>query len=99
MGGIVGRGIIVIMVCILLTVLVALYKLTIGGLILSQRRYVKLGLIGGILFNILLAPMWIGQAIFNLVFGALHVPLFRYEFLPYGLKEKQLNPPQERGRL
>ena len=74
-----------------LTVFVALYELFIGGLILSKGRYVKLGLIGGIFFNLLLAPMWIGQTIFNIIFAAVHIPLFRYDFPPLfarGLKEK-----------
>jgi hypothetical protein len=63
----------------LLTVLVALYELVIGGLLFSKERYVKLGLLAGMLFNILLAPMWIGQTVFNLVLAALHVLLFRQE--------------------
>ncbi len=67
---------------LLLTVLVALYELLIGGLIWSSGRAVKIGLLGGILFNILIAPMWSGQAVFNLILAALHVPLFKYNFPP-----------------
>ena len=67
---------------VLLTVLVAVYELVIGGLILSAGRAVKIGLLGGILFNLLLAPMWIGQTICNLLLAALHVPLIRYDFPP-----------------
>jgi len=83
---------------VLLTVLVALYELALGGLILSKGRYVKIGLIGGMLFNLLLAPMWIGQTIFNLILAALHVPLFRYDFPPlfaHWWKQRQLHHPQE----
>jgi hypothetical protein len=67
---------------VLLTVLVAVYELVIGRLIWSSGRAVTIGLIGGMLFNLLLAPMWIGQTIFNLLLAALHVPLFRYDFPP-----------------
>lgn len=63
-----------------LTVLVALYELVIGGLILSRGRLVKIGLVGGVIFNVLIAPMWIGQAIFNLILVVLHLPLFKYDF-------------------
>jgi len=63
----------------LLTVLVALFELAIGVLIWSSGRYVKLGLFAGMLFNLLLAPMWIGQTVFNLVLAALHVPLLRQD--------------------
>jgi hypothetical protein len=66
----------------LLTVLVALYELALGILIWSSGKYMKIGLIGGMLFNLLLAPMWIGQTIFNLILAVAHVPLLRYEFAP-----------------
>jgi hypothetical protein len=67
---------------VLLTVLVALYELVIGGLIWSSGRAFRIGLLGGMLFNVLLAPMWIGQTICNLLLAALHVPLLRYDFPP-----------------
>lgn len=65
---------------VLLTVLVALYEFLIGGLICSSGRTVKIGLLGGMLFNLLLAPMWIGQIVPNLLLAALHLPFFRYDF-------------------
>jgi len=52
---------------------------SIGVLIWSSGRYVKLGLFAGMLLNLLLAPMWIGQTVFNLVLAALHVPLLRQD--------------------
>ena len=64
----------------LMTALVVLYELTIGVLLLHKGIAVKLGLIGGILFNLLLAPMWIGQTFFNLLLAALHVPLLWHDF-------------------
>jgi hypothetical protein len=82
---------------LLLTVLVALYELLIGGLIWSSGRAVKIGLFGGMLFNLLLAPMWIGQTIPNLLLAALHLPLFRYDFPPlfaHPWRRRQLSPLQ-----
>lgn len=63
-----------------MTALVVLYELTIGVLLLHKGIAVKLGLIGGILFNLLLAPMWIGQTFFNLLLAGLHVPLLWHDF-------------------
>jgi len=48
--------------------------------ILRKGIAVKLGLMGGILFNLLLAPMWIGQTFFNLMLAALQVPLLWHDF-------------------
>ena len=82
---------------ILLTVLVALYELVIEGLIFSKGLYVKIGLIGDMFFNLLLAPMWIGQTVFNLILVALHLPLFKYDFPPlftHWWKQRQLHHPQ-----
>jgi hypothetical protein len=63
-----------------LTALVALYEITLGVLILSRGIAVKIGLLGGIFFNLLLAPMWIGQTFPNLLLAVLHVPLLWQDF-------------------
>jgi hypothetical protein len=61
--------------------LTVVFELTMGILILSKRLWVKVGMVGAILFFLLLVPSWWeGGAIINIVFAAILVLLLRYDY-------------------
>ena len=62
------------------TSLAAAYEVVLGLLILSKGIRVKVGQVGGILFNMALAPMWVGQVVPNLMLAAAHALLLRKDF-------------------
>jgi hypothetical protein len=62
-------------------VLVVLLELTLGILILSKGIWVKVGLVGAIVFFLFLVPFWWeGAAIINIVFALILVLPLRYNY-------------------
>jgi hypothetical protein len=57
--------------------LAAAGEVLLGALLLARGRAVKVGVLLSILFQLLLAPMWIGQTLPNLVLAVVQLPLLR----------------------
>jgi hypothetical protein len=55
-------------------------EVLLGVLLLARGRAVKLGVLLSILFQLLLAPMWIGQTLANLLLAAVQLPLLRRRY-------------------
>ena len=61
--------------------LTVVFELTMGILILSKGLWVKVGMVGAILFFLFLVPFWWeGGAIINIVFAVILVLLLRYDY-------------------
>jgi hypothetical protein len=61
--------------------LVVAFELTTGILILSKRVWVKVGLVGAILFFLFLVPFWWeGGALINIAFAVIVALLLRYDY-------------------
>lgn len=62
-------------------------EIILGILLLTRGRLVRIGIALSILFQLLLAPMWIGQAFINIVLAILQVPLLRGAY-PLSIPER-----------
>jgi hypothetical protein len=63
-----------------LVILLVLFEIVAGAFMLSQRKpFAALGQLGGLLFNLLLAPFWFGYGIPNLLLALLHLWLLLQE--------------------
>jgi hypothetical protein len=66
-----------------LVILLVLFEAVAGALMLSQHKpFATLGQLGGLLFNLLLAPFWFGYGIPNLLLVLLHLWLLLQELHP-----------------
>lgn len=55
-------------------------EIILGVLLLARGRLVRIGIVLSIAFQLLLAPMWIGQAVINLLLAIVQVPLLRVAY-------------------
>mgnify|MGYP000008675952 CR=1 FL=1 len=61
--------------------LVVIFEIALGAFILSRGNLVKIGLVGGITFNLFLIPFWwSGWALINLLLVLLQVLLLKEEY-------------------
>lgn len=73
-------------------------EIILGVLLLARGRLVRIGIALSIVFQLLLAPMWIGQAFINLLLAVAQVPLLRPSYpqsIPDRLRHLRTRP---RGR-